>query len=303
MAVNAVLMALGGIGVFLLGMIIMTGVGALVLISPFTYFWPLLTRTPISSNPEIALVAFHTSFNLLGALLVLPFTPGFAKLMQKMVPDTLPRYARALDKALLKEPGVALLSARQVILAEFMTMMVSINSILEQAEQEIQVDMRKLQSILDETHEFLDRITIQNSESREARQLVAMIHAIDHMQRLHERCDEDLERAITATRRPQLDEAKSVLDEHIDLVIEAIEQRQFARATELSEATYLRCKELEIKGRDQIYLAVARDTIDIRYATECAEALRWLTRVSRQISRISHYLHQSTASDQDLRLG
>ena len=57
-----------------------------------------------------------------------------------------------------------------------------------------------------------------------------------------------------------------------------------------------RCKQLEIEGRDQIYLAVARDRIDVRYATECAEALRWLTRVSRHISRISHYLRQSSTS-------
>ena len=31
--------------------------------------------------------------------------------------------------------------------------------------------------------------------------------------------------------------------------------------------------------------------LDIRYATECAEALRWLTRVSRHISRICNYLN------------
>ncbi len=274
----------------------MTAVVALILISPFTHVWPKLTGVPILSSPEIALVAFHTTFNLIGALLVLPFTPKFAGLMQKLVPDTLPRYARALDRALLREPSVALLTARQIIVSEFLTLMVSINLILEQAEDEIRADMNKLQRILDETHQFLDRITIPNFESRESRHLIAMIHAIDHMQRLHERCDEDLERALNASQRQELVESRSVLDEQIDLIIEAIEQRDFEHSTELATATYNRCKELEIKGRDQIYLAVARDRIDVRYATECAEALRWLTRVSRHISRISHYLQASASS-------
>ena len=95
---------------------LMTALGALLLISPFTWCWPLLTQSPILSNPEIALVAFHTTFNLIGVFLILPFTPRFAQLMETLVPETLPRYHRVLDKALLAEPGAALLATRQIIM-------------------------------------------------------------------------------------------------------------------------------------------------------------------------------------------
>ena len=97
--------------------------------SPFVFVWENTIGAEILSNPEIALVAFHTTFNLLGAILILPFTAQFAALMIKLIPDTRPHHARGLDKALLKEPGVALLAAQKVIVTEFLTLMININLI------------------------------------------------------------------------------------------------------------------------------------------------------------------------------
>lgn len=272
-----------------------TGAGAILLITPFTLLWPLIAQGPVLENPEIALVAFHSTFNLLGALLVLPFSHRFADMIKRLVPDHQPRYSRFLDKALLKEPAVALLAAREIIVSEFLTLMVSINLILEQDEHEIRVDMKQLQTILDNTHDYLDHITIQDPEGTEGRQLADLIHALDHMQRLHERCDEDLERAVIASTRSELIEAKRVLDEQIDCIIDAVEGQQLDLAGEISRDTFHRVLTLEAEGRDRIYRSAALGETDIRHATESAEALRWLTRVSRHISRICHYLDKGRA--------
>ena len=269
-----------------------TAIGAFILISPFVFAWERTAGVDILSNPEIALVAFHTTFNLLGAIVILPFTAHFAALMIRLIPDTRPRYARSLDKALLKEPGVALLAAQKILLTEFLTLMVNINLILEHEARELRADMPRLQAILDETHEFLDQISIREPESPEAKRLIAMIHAIDHMQRLHERCDEDLQRALNASQRPELSEVELVLDTRIDEIIAAVEARQLEYARDLSEQTHLQILGMEDPQRGKIYTAVARGEIDIRYATECAEALRWLTRVSRHIYRICYYLYK-----------
>ncbi len=271
-----------------------TAVGALLLISPFVYAWQALIDADILSNPEIALVAFHSSFNLLGVLLVLPITARFAGLMQTLVPDRGPQYARSLDPTLLREPDVALIAARKIIVSELLTLMTNINLILEQQTQQLRVDMPRLQTILDETHEFLDRIHVSNPDTPEARQLIALIHCIDHMQRLHKRCDEDLERAIIASQRAELAAVEIVLDIQIDEIIDAVEAGQLARASEMSALTFQDISEMEDPQREKIYRAVARGDIDVRYATECAEALRWLTRVSRHISRICYYLSIAT---------
>jgi phosphate:Na+ symporter len=153
--------------------------------------------------------------------------------------------------------------------------------------------MPKLQGILDETRDFLDQINIRNPESREARELSALIHVNDHMQRLLERCDEDLERAVVASQRSELTEVEIVMDSQIDGIIVAVGNENFELAEELSASSYQHTSEMEDPQREKIYNSVARGEIDIRYATECAEALRWLTRASRHISRICFYLNKS----------
>jgi phosphate:Na+ symporter len=270
-----------------------TAIGALLLISPFVYIWEATVSSQILGNPEIALVAFHTTFNLLGALLVLPFTSQFATMMTTLIADSGPRYARALDTALLREPGVALLTAQKIIVTEFITLLVNINLILEQEQHEIRADMPRLRAILEETRDYLDRISISDPDSREAQQLVALIHATDHMLRLHERCDEDLGRAIIASERGELAEVESNLDDQIDEIIGAIEAHDLQRAQEMSDDTYRLIDDMENPQREIIYQRVVREEIDIRYATECAEALRWLTRVSHHVSKICYYLNQS----------
>ena len=55
-----------------------TGVVSLVLLSPFT---ALIERMVPEGDDQIALVCFHTAFNLLGIALFLPFTDAFAWLI------------------------------------------------------------------------------------------------------------------------------------------------------------------------------------------------------------------------------
>lgn len=269
-----------------------TAAGALILITPFIQLWPLITQAPILANPEIGLVAFHSTFNLLGALLVLPFAARFASLMEWLVPETGSTADRYLDWTLLKEPAVALLSAREIIVAEYLRLIRGINAILARQSEEIVADMSRQQSILDDTHVFLDQLVISNPESVESRQLVSLIHTVDHMQRLLERCNEE-ERAFIASHREQLENARFILDSEIDDMIAAVEESRFKTAHEIAEHSWQRLQQLETTGRDSIYSEVALGRVDVNYATECAEALRWLTRVSRHLSRICYYLDQA----------
>jgi len=71
--------------------------------------------TAIADEPEIALVGFHSSFNLLGVLLVLPFSRKFAVWIERLIPESASAVERALDRALLKEPQAALDAAAQVL--------------------------------------------------------------------------------------------------------------------------------------------------------------------------------------------
>jgi phosphate:Na+ symporter len=149
-----------------------------------------------------------------------------------------------------------------------------------------------LQKVLDETHGYLDLIHIRNSEGREFQQLIALFHALDHMQRLHERCDEDLERALTASSNTALRQVEKILESNIDRVIAEVSSDNWQTAVTISTENFEEIKLLVQPQREKIYHLVARGNLTVPESTDCAEALRWMSRVSHHLARICFYLHK-----------
>ena len=107
-----------------------TGVIAIFLITPYIYLWETLATGSLIHNAEIALVGFHTFFNTLGVLIILPFTDRFAHLIKKIMPSKEPTFTEKLDKRLLDEPSLALEVARISVQDEFIALLQHINFIL-----------------------------------------------------------------------------------------------------------------------------------------------------------------------------
>ena len=86
----------------------MTGVVAFLAVP--LYAGQLAAHWPgfVDESPELALVGFHTLFNLLGVIAVLPVTQNFARLMQRLLPERPSPFTRQLDRKLLSEPSVAI---------------------------------------------------------------------------------------------------------------------------------------------------------------------------------------------------
>ena len=77
---------------------VLTGIMAFLLLTPFALLvHPLLAQ----GEDQIALVAFHTAFNTLGVILVLPFAKQFANLVTALIPERGPRLTRHLGSELL----------------------------------------------------------------------------------------------------------------------------------------------------------------------------------------------------------
>jgi len=66
---------------------LITGSGALLLITPYILVLLYFAPTALAANAELSLVAFHTLFNILGLILILPFTSRFARFIERLVPE------------------------------------------------------------------------------------------------------------------------------------------------------------------------------------------------------------------------
>ena len=92
-----------------------TGTGALFLITPYILLWQWLGPDILKNNAEIVLIVFHTSFNTLGVMIALPLSHHFARMMERLIPETEPAYTRSLDKTLLHDPVLALTAAQSTL--------------------------------------------------------------------------------------------------------------------------------------------------------------------------------------------
>ena len=272
---------------------LMTGVGALILLTPYTMVWEALAPGQLIENAEIALVAFHTAFNTLGVIVVLPFTRQFARMMQALITDRADAYTQNLDRSLLKEPDVALTATQASIHTELLALLKHLKAILDEQSQRDMVNLSDLQSALDETHAYVDLIHLEKDNTGSWKTLMAVVHTLDHMQRLHERCEEDINRAVAAKQTFELEPYVELVSQTIKQIISDIENNCWNEAEDHAKEVASVMSKDASEIRKQILTKVGTGEISVLAGTTCLEGIRWLRRVSAHVLRIIH--HQASA--------
>jgi phosphate:Na+ symporter len=267
-----------------------TAIGALFLLSPYVLLWEYFSPGALIANAEIALVGFHTCFNLLGMIIVLPFTDKFAYLIKKIIRSEPLTYTENLDKALLAEPSVALTAILTVVSNESSALLKHVNAILSENGEHNRINLLEMQKALDATHAYVDFIHLDKTDNPQWQQLVAAIHILDHLQRLHERCDEEEDRAFAAKNNDDLILFVKHLITLISQIFNHIDHQRWRENAQLARNANETLLAKLAPIREEVMSNIAVGDITVPQATQRAEAIRWLKRVSYHISRITHHL-------------
>jgi phosphate:Na+ symporter len=270
-----------------------TAVMALFLITPYIYLWDALAPGALNQNAEIALVAFHSSFNILGVLIVLPFTHHFAHFMEKIIPSKEPIFTEKLDKRLLDEPHLALEAARISAQDEFIVLLQHINFILGDVVHGKKSDLVSLQSALSKTYQYVDQINPMQEKDTKWKEIISLIHLLDHAQRLHERCEEEEYRARLVQKSPDLRKEHQQLITVNNKIINALFEKRFSDAKRYAKKNEKIITKSMLPYRNIIAEKMAKDEISIPSGTSKLEAERWLVRVSHHIARITFHMEKA----------
>lgn len=267
----------------------LTAIGALLLLTPYTFLWEYVAPGALLNEPEIALVGFHSLFNLLGILIILPFTGIFARFMQNIIPDKADAYTEDLDQKLLQEPVLALTAAEASIRIELIALLKYLQTMLADDQTNHTINLNDLQIALDKTHAYIDHIHLEKSNHPNWEILISTLHSLDHMQRLHERCDEDANRAKTVKSSVKLNDQlkKTLLD--INGIINSIEKSDWKTAHHLASKLVFISSTKAGETRQQIINHVGHGEFSVQAGTHELEGIRWLNRVSEHINKIIHY--------------
>lgn len=271
---------------------IITAVFALLLITPFTMLVTTLFPSALYNNAEISLVAFHSSFNLLALIIILPFTNSFASLMFRLIPEQNKLFTDSLDKLLLAEPSMALTAVQNSVRTETIALLTHINAILGDKNSP-RTDILQLQQALNKTHSYIDEISLKSQSGAQWERLLAMFHTLDHMQRLHERCEEEEDRAITLRDTKQFVNEKDIMILGIKAMMAAMDANDLQAMLEHSNNTRKRLYKQIRPYRKMIVEQIARGELDVIVGTDYLEGIRWLKRVSWHLIRISFHYKQA----------
>lgn len=271
---------------------VITGVIAFFILTP--YFWILQRLMPQfeTAEPELALVSFHTFFNVLGVILFLPLTGKFVELLEWLIPERGNPLAKRLDRGLLVTPELALQAVRATVHDVLQTLLGELNQIIDKPDASPRAsELADVDDALAKTREFMDLLRIQPEQAPSLGQLAQTIHVIDHLYRIRHRLDES--QRISRIRDDQsLETMADLLATLIDQILSA----ELPYSDEITSAAQQLNQDLkaDMRGyRIEILQHTAAGELNSQTALQRTDSARWIRRQGYHLWRIVDHLSEN----------
>lgn len=274
---------------------VMTGTVAFLSVPLYIAAWNLVAPGQLEANAEFALVGFHSLFNLLCIVAVLPFSRPFARMMERLVPGASPSYTKSLDPALLQRSDLALDAVHASVRSILIPLLALLRNILTHRAGN-DVSLAGLRTAIDETHAYLDQIHLRDDIQPDWSRLVETIHALDHLRRLHARCARPEEVGDGSEQAPDLIRQRDVLAAGAAAIADHVRANEWADAARCASDTAARIHEGKVPFRETVIRAIGAGQLDVRLGTDLLEATRWYRRTSKHLEGITLHLHASVAT-------
>ncbi|MFA3790266.1 Na/Pi cotransporter family protein [Aliiglaciecola sp. SL4] len=278
-----------------------TGVSALIFVTPFVMAWEYLTAQSIVENAEVALITFHSAFNFLGIIIVLPFSKVFAKVIEKLIRSSYETNSEHLDDSLLNQPSIALDLALDSLKKQMMALLQSTVGVLRTDPLATTTKLVELQTDIDISREFIDKIPIEKNDHQERQRLLNLIHTLDHMQRLHERCEElpnqSFKHSLSSKSAlpAEIADYSAQLCEAVTLLNNGIQRNQWSAPMKEVSILFEQLSAAHQEFRQKVLTKVTNDEFDIMDATNMLDTYRWLVHVAKHIERCASHLSEASA--------
>ena len=273
---------------------VVTAIGAYFLLPFYIWFWNDYLNQAQDLSPEFALVAFHSLFNFLGVVLIIPFTGQFARLITRMIPEAINDQTERLEESLIQNPNVAIEASRSTLVDVFQRVLAVYHRLFtsEYDLEEIQDELKQYHATLETTSDYLRRINISESDAVTLGCYQEVVLALDHLERLMRRY-QDLERLKAAREVDQLNEIANQLVAQIARTEVALQDRSVVLDEQPLENFWLELDKNQKSTRRKFTEAAARTGADFDVLLGQLDAYRWLSRISYHLWRGVHHLQKA----------
>lgn len=272
---------------------LLTGVGAFCLLTPFTWACKAIAPTWLDNNPEIALVGFHSLFNTLGVLVILPFTGVFAKFMIRLIPEKPTRFTERLDPSLYESPAIAIEAVRATLRDLTLVVFEQLSATLQP--KSTARDSEKLleaNAALKQSRDYLAPIDASAASDALYPKYTSAFHVIDHLRRLIDR-GEEAARVDTSGWDSRFDSQRTQLLKALEEACGDLQEQASEAHEETLKNVWEECEKLAEPLRHAVVEDAASRRINADLAIGRLDDLRWLRRVAYHAWRIVHHLRRS----------
>ena len=175
-------------------------IAAVIALALFPVVIPLLVRASSTIDGVTLLAGYHTAYNVVGVLALLPLIDRFTRLVERILPERGSPLTRCLDPSALATPIVAVEAVRRTIARALAAVCNSVEAAMAAANRGEPVRPRKDATSVPEAAEalrqaqvFLSDVTRPPDSDDEQRRLTSTLHALDHVSRLAETASGDIE--------------------------------------------------------------------------------------------------------------
>ncbi len=241
-----------------------------------------------SSDASVTLAGFHTLFNLLGVLILLPLASRFAAVVERIVPDRRPRITRNLDLSVARIPAVATEAARKTVRKIGVTLAGQADAVLEgRPTAPRSGGVGAARDAMVEVRAFLREVRTPPELSAEHRRHLGVLHAMDHLERLADLLDEVPTPSRIAALEDSLPlaEARGALDEAIEWMSTgdgSPPERIVAVARQMATMRH--------DERHRLLERAARGDVAADEALPLIDAMRWVDAAVYHVWRSVHHL-------------
>ena len=146
-----------------------------------------LPRVTWQQSREFLLVGFHTFFNAVGVLLVLPVTSRFATLITRMFPERGNPLTRRLDRSLLVDPAFALRAVNESLRDITTTLLRDLHRrLVDPRAASDPATLADRAEAMDQAGEYLQEL-VARTPSMSLQDYVVSMHVLDHLRRMDKR--------------------------------------------------------------------------------------------------------------------
>jgi phosphate:Na+ symporter len=161
-------------------------IAALIAIVAFPFTAALMKVFAASVDGMTLLAAYHTAYNLVGVAVLLPATPWFTRMVERILPSRQTALQRALDPSALASPVIAVETARRVVAEVLATIAGSVAEELSRGGRPAARDAAASAATLEEVRDFLSELKEPPETEAERLRMTNTLHALEHASRLVE---------------------------------------------------------------------------------------------------------------------